>query len=146
MKPGIDYVAVSVSFYCHDGRGNFLLHKRSDRCRDEKGNWDFGGGRVEFGETLDEAVKREIKEEYGVDGEIEKQLPAHSLLRMENGVKTHWLIISYLVKVDRMRVINGDPEKISEIGWFRLNNLPKPLHTGAEFTLKRYGKEFKKFL
>lgn len=146
MKPGIDYIAVSVPFYCHDGQGNFLLHKRSGKCRDEKGRWDFGGGRVEFGETLDEAVKREIKEEYGVDGEIEKQLPAHSLLRMENGIKTHWLIISHLVRVERTEVINGDPEKITEIGWFRLNNLPSPLHTGARFTLDRYKNEFKKFL
>lgn len=146
MKPGIDFIGVSVPFYCHDGKNNFLLHKRSNKCRDEKGRWDFGGGQVEFGETLEEAVKREIKEEYGVLGVIEKQLPAHSLLRKEKGVKTHWLIISFIVKVDKEKVVNADPEKIVKIGWFKLNKLPKPLHSGARYTLKKYKEEFNKYL
>jgi 8-oxo-dGTP diphosphatase len=146
IKPGIDFIGVSVSFFCHDDKDNFLLHKRSDKCRDEKGAWDFGGGQVEFGETLDEAILREVKEEYGVTGEIEKQLPAHSLLRSHERVKTHWLIITFLVKVDRKKVVVSDPEKMLELGWFKLNALPKPLHTGARFTLKRYKEEFEKYL
>ena len=145
MKPGIDFIGVSVSFFCHDGN-EFLLHKRSDKCRDENGRWDFGGGRVEMGETLEQAVLREIKEEYGVHGIIEKQLPAHSLLRQENNIKTHWLIITFIVKVDRNKVIIGDPEKMSELDWFKLNNLPKPTHTGATYTLIHYPEEFKKYL
>lgn len=146
MKPGIDFIGVSISFFCHDDNGNFLLHKRSNQCRDEKGRWDFGGGQVEFGETLEEAVLREIKEEYGVNGKIEKQLPAHSLLRKENDIKTHWLIITFLVKIDRNKVINNEPKKIAELGWFNLKKLPQPLHTGAKYTLSHYKKEFKKYL
>ncbi len=146
MRPGINFIGVSVSFYCHDSQGNFLLHKRSEKCRDERGHWDFGGGRVAMGETLEKAVLREVKEEYGVNGTIEKQLPAHSLLRKENRTKTHWLIITFIVKVDSKKVILGVPKKMTELGWFNLNNLPKPLHTGAQYTLKYYGKEFKKYL
>jgi len=146
MRPGIDFIGVSVSFFCHDKEGNFLLHKRSDKCRDEKGRWDFGGGRVEIGETLEKAVLREIKEEYGVIGEIEKQLPAHSLLRVEGKTKTHWLIITFIIKVDRKNIILGVPKKMIELGWFRLNSLPKPLHTGAKYTLNHYESEFKKYL
>lgn len=145
MKPGVDFIGVSVSFFCHDGE-YFLLHKRSNKCRDEIGRWDFGGGQLEVGERLEEAVVREVKEEYGVVGKIEKQLPAHSLLRQENGVKTHWLIITFIVQVDRKKVKNNDPEKIAELGWFKLNNLPKPLHTGAQYTLRHYPKEFKMYL
>ncbi len=145
MKPGIDFIGVSVSFFCHDGK-DFLLHKRSKYCRDEQGRWDFGGGRVEMGETLEKAVLREIKEEYGVKGIIEKQLPAHSLLRKEKRTRTHWLIVTFVVKVDREKVILGVPRKMEELGWFRLNALPKPLHTGAEYTLDHYKKEFDKYL
>lgn len=146
MKPGIDFIGVSVAFYCHDDQGNFLLHKRSNKCRDEKGSWDFGGGQVELGETLEDAILREVKEEYGVMGEIEKQLSAHSLLRIHEGLKTHWLIITFIVKVDRKKVLISDPEKMLKLYWSKLNNLPKPLHTGAQFTLNKYKKEFKKFL
>lgn len=142
MKPGVDFIGVSVSFFCHDGK-YFLLHKRSNKCRDEIGRWDFGGGQLEAGERLEEAVVREVKEEYAVTGKIEKQLPAHSLLREEKGVKTHWLIITFIVKVDRKKVKNNDPEKIAELGWFKLTNLPKPLHTGALYTLRHYPKEFR---
>ena len=145
MKPGVDFIGVSVSFFCHDGK-YFLLHKRSNKCRDEIGHWDFGGGQLEFGERLESAVTREVKEEYGAESSIEKQLPAHSLLREENGIKTHWLIITFIVKVDRKKVKNNDPEKIAELGWFELRNLPKPLHTGAQFTLSRYPGEFKIYL
>ena len=145
MKPGVDFIGVSVSFFCHDGK-YFLLHKRSDKCRDEIGRWDFGGGQLEFRERLQPAVLREVKEEYGVEGVIEKQLPAHSLLREDNGTKTHWLIITFLVKVDRKKVKNNDPEKIAELGWFKLNNLPKPIHTGAQYTLNHYKEEFDKYL
>lgn len=146
MRPGIDFIGVSVSFFCHDKDGNFLLHKRSDKCRDEKRHWDFGGGRVEIGETLETAVLREIKEEYGVAGIIEKQLPAHSLLRVENRTKTHWLIITFIIEVDRKKVILGVPNKMTELGWFKLEDLPKPLHTGAQYTLEHYNQEFKKYL
>ena len=56
MKPGIDYIGVSTPFYCHDGQGNFLFHKRSQKCRDEQGRWDTGSGKLEFGLTVEENV------------------------------------------------------------------------------------------
>ena len=112
MKPGIDFVGVSVSFFCHDGK-DFLIHKRSDKCRDEIGRWDFGGGQLEFGETPHEAVLREVKEEYQTEGAVEKQLPSYSLIRKENGVESHWLIMPFIIKLDRKKVRIDDPEKIS---------------------------------
>ena len=44
MKKGEDYIGVSVVYFCHDGKGNFVMAKRSENCRDEIGNWDIGGG------------------------------------------------------------------------------------------------------
>jgi len=142
MQPGVDYIGISTVFYCHDGKGNFLLHQRSNKCRDEQGRWDFGGGQLHFGETLEEGVLREVKEEYGVVGKIEKQFLAHSLLRISHGVKTHWLIVNFIIRIDRKKVKINDKEKMSKIGWFKLNELPKPLHTGAQYSLKKYKKLF----
>jgi len=146
MEPGINYIGISTVFYCHDGAGNFLLHKRSNKCRDEQGRWDFGGGQLHFDETLEEGVLREVKEEYGVVGKIEKQFPAHSLLRINNRKKTHWLIVNFIIKVSRKKVKINEPEKNTEIGWFRLNKLPQPLHFGAKFSIKHYKKLFKKYI
>ncbi len=67
MKPGFDYIGVTCVFYCYDKKGRLLLHKRSNKCRDEIGQWDAGGGQVEFGETFDQAVRREVTEELCAD-------------------------------------------------------------------------------
>ncbi len=141
-QPGIDYIGVTTPFYCHDGKGNFVMHRRSKNCRDEQGTWDFGGGKVELGETLAESVLREVHEEYGVDGVITGLVPAHDIFRKQNGVKTHWLAVPFFVKVDPEKVRINEPHKMDEMGWFRLNTLPSPLHSGVKMTLEKYKSYF----
>lgn len=145
LKAGVDYIGISTPFYCHDGNGLFVFHKRSNNCRDEHGRWDAGSGQLEFGEDPSEGVLREVWEEYGVKGEITGQLPAHSILREHEGVKTHWLAVSFFVKVDLDRVVISDPDKISEIGFFTLDRLPDPLHSGLQMTMTRFPRHFAKY-
>ena len=54
-------------YLCHDGKGNVLLNKRSTNCRDEHGAWDCGGGGLEFDDTVENTLKKEIAEEYCTD-------------------------------------------------------------------------------
>lgn len=145
MKPGIDYIGITTPFYCNDGKGNFLLHKRSDKCRDEHGTWDAGSGQLEYGLTPEENVLKEVFEEYGCNGEIQERLPAHSIFREQDGKKTHWLATPFFVKVNPIEAKNNEPEKIEEIGWFSLNDLPEPLHIGFNFTLNNYKEYFLKY-
>jgi ADP-ribose pyrophosphatase YjhB (NUDIX family) len=145
LKPGYDFIGISTPFYCNDGKGNFLLHKRGRKARDEQGKWDFGGGQLHFGEEVQRGVLREIKEEWGVEGKIQEQIPAHSILRIQNGRKTHWLAIPFFIKVDIKKARIMEPEKFSEMGIFTLNNLPRPLHSGAKYTMGKYRKYFKKY-
>src|SRR3989344_3368696 len=129
LKRGVDFIGVTVSFYCHDGNGRLLLHKRSNKCRDEHGAWDCGGGALEFGETWEEGVRREIQEEYGVEVDDLQFVRAHNILRDNNGIKTHWIGVVFTAKIDPQKVVNGDPQKIDELGWFTLDTLPMPLHS-----------------
>ncbi len=146
MKPGVDYIGISTPFYCHDGENNFLLHKRSQQCRDEVGKWDPGSGQLEFGLTPEENVLKEVTEEYGCQGKILEKLPAHSIFRMHNNQPTHWLAIPFFILVNREEVKINDPLKIDEIGWWRLDKLPQPLHQGFSFTFNNYFDYFKKYL
>lgn len=145
MKAGIDFIGVTTAFYCHDGRGNFILHKRSDKCRDEQGVWDNGGGKLEYGLSLEENVLKELKEELGCSGVIQEQLPSYSLLRDNKGKKTHWIATPFIILVNPKEVKNNDPDKIAEIGWFKLSALPHPLHTGLKIVLSKYRKFLDKY-
>ena len=146
MKPGIDYIGVCVAFYLHDGQGNFLLHKRSQSCRDEQGTWDFGGGQVEFGETPAEAVAREVREEYGCEVTITEELPTVSAHRtLADGTPTHWLALCFVGTVDRSQAKIGEPKSMDEIGWFPIDALPSPLHSAKEKHLKEQSAYFDRY-
>lgn len=145
LKPGIDFIGISTPFYCNDGKGNFVLHKRSKTARDEQCKWDFGGGQLEFGEEVQKGVLREVKEEWGVKGEIQEQLETHSIFRTQSGIKTHWLIIPFFIKVDITKAKIMEPTKFSEMSVFTLAMLPKPLHLGVKYTMKHYPEAFKKY-
>lgn len=135
LRRGVDFIGVTCSFVCHDGKGRVLLHKRSKNCRDEQGNWDNGGGAHEFGHDLEDTVKREIKEEYGaevLDLKFVKVYDAHR--RLVDGTPTHWVSVLFIAQVDPADVKNNEPHKIDEIGWFTLENLPSPLHSQAKHT------------
>ncbi len=56
MKIGFDYCGITTPFYCHDGNGNILMHKRTKECRDEHERWDTGSGKLEFDLSLEENV------------------------------------------------------------------------------------------
>ena len=107
------------------------MHKRSRNCRDEQGRWDTGAGSMEFGETFEETVRREVMEEYGVEPLEIQYIATENILREHNGLATHWIKNLHHVLVDPEKVKNNDPDKIDEIGWFTLDDLPKPLHSQA---------------
>jgi len=69
-RRGIDHIGVSVVAVVHDGKGKILLQKRGPKARDERGNWDICGGAIEFGESIEEAIKREcsfLSEQIGAE-------------------------------------------------------------------------------
>jgi len=146
MNPGEDFTGIIVSFFCHDGQGNFLLHKRSNKCRDEHGTWDNGGGRLRFGENPRDGVLREVKEEYSCEGAIEHELHPVNVIREWNGVKTHWISHPFIIRVSRADVQIGDKGAIDEIGWFRINEFPEPQHNGSKIVREHHKKIFNKFI
>jgi ADP-ribose pyrophosphatase YjhB (NUDIX family) len=129
LRKGVDFIGVTCVFYCHDGKGNLLMHKRSENCRDEVGRWDPGAGSMEFGETFLETVTREIREEYCVTPRNIKFWSVSNVLRKNGKTKTHWIAILVTAKVDPKKCKIGEPSKMDEIGWFSVDKLPSPLHS-----------------
>lgn len=138
MKKGEDHIGVTITFLCHDGNGNYLFNKRSTNCRDEHGRWDHGSGGLEFGDTIEDTLRKEIAEEYCTDVLEYQSLGYRDVHREHEGKKTHWVAFDFLVLVDRNKVKNGEPHKFDEIGWFTLDNLPSPAHSQFLTFLKLY--------
>lgn len=140
MQKGVDFIGVSVSYFCHDGKGNYLFQKRGKGARDEHGKWDCGGGGLEFGQTIEDCLKTEIKEELCADALGSEFIGYHEAHRVQNGKPTHWIALHFKVLIDPKQAKNGEPHKFDEIKWFRMDNLPpdSELHSQLPAEIKRY--------
>lgn len=94
----------------------YLLTKRRSP-KSEFNKWQFPGGGLEFGERIDEAVKRELKEETGVDAKIIKRLDrVFEIIREKDNF--HGVFFVYLCEMtDKNQKIKINSEA-SEYGWF----------------------------
>jgi ADP-ribose pyrophosphatase YjhB (NUDIX family) len=122
MKPGKDKIGIFVTAVCHDGQGNFLMGKRGGEARDHHGSWEFGGGTVEFGETTESALIREMTEEF----EVAPFHIKHVHVRDFVSESSHWLGVFFVAQIDRAQVRIVQPV-YDEIGWFTLETLPSPM-------------------
>lgn len=138
MQKGFEYIGNSVVFACHDGSGNYLMSKRGPACRDEQGTWDQSGGGIETHDTVIDTLKKEIAEEYCTDVLDYEFLGYRDVHREYDGKKTHWIALDFRVLVDREKARNGEPHKLEEVAWFRLDDLPSPLHSQLPHFLEKY--------
>ncbi len=104
---------VVVEGICLEG-GKILLVKGSRGLT--KGRWSLPGGFLRFGETPQEGLLRELKEELGVGGKIESLLDIKGKLGSES--RLHWVMIFYHVSLEGNP--HPDPDEIAEATYFPL--------------------------
>jgi 8-oxo-dGTP diphosphatase len=77
--------------------------------------WSLPGGAVEKGETFEQAVIREIKEETGLTIEVESIVAVNEAFFKEKG--NHALFITFTAKIIEGEISIQDEDEISEIKW-----------------------------
>jgi len=110
------------------------------------GLWDCIRGHVEIGEKLEDAIKREVKEETGLDVEVIAEIGfSDSVFAKDFHEKRHFIFIDYLCKY------NGDEPNIklndeykNEYKWFDVSEALKlDLGGGTKLIIEEY-LEYKK--
>ena len=142
MKRGIDYIGVGVGAVIVDRQGRLFLARRGPQAKNERGLWEFPGGSVEFGETLAEALRREMREEYGIGIAVGELLDVVDHILPEE--KQHWVSPSFLCTITAGEPIIQEPEKCAEIGWFDLEQLPANLTQVTRENLRHYREQLRR--
>lgn len=140
MKRGIDYIGVGVGALIINGQGQLFLSKRGPLAKNERGLWEFPGGSVEFGETLEHALKREMQEEYDIEIEVGELLDVVDHILPEEG--QHWVSPTYICRIKSGIPQIMEPGKCNELGWFALEEIPTNLTIITRHNLMNYRKKF----
>jgi mutator protein MutT len=114
--------------------GKLLLVKR--RRAPEAGHWNLPGGKVDFGETVADAVKREIREEVGLDIDLLRMLGIVEMVGIDD---QHWVSPIYLAGATEGEARNNEPEKLEAVAWAALDAPPQPLALAARQALSALG-------
>jgi 8-oxo-dGTP diphosphatase len=136
MKRGVDFIGVGVGAILVDPSGQVFLARRGENSKNERGLWEFPGGAVEFGERLIDALAREMREEFSIEIEVGDLLDiVDHILPVE---KQHWVSPTYICKIKNGSPKILEPQKCSEIGWFKIETVPENLSMITQQNLLHY--------
>jgi len=114
-KPGLTTDAVIIN----DKNEVFLMKRAIDPF---EGAWVLPGGHVEYKEEVEDALKREIKEEIGANLKIEDLFGVYSAPNRDP--RDHIVTIVYTGKIDNNEEIKLG-EEASTYKYFSLSELPE---------------------
>lgn len=103
---------IGVGAIIQDDRGRVLLIKRA--TEPEKGKWGIPGGHVNFQESLQEAITREVKEETGLDVVDSCLFTYTESIRADKDA--HYIIFYFLTRTEGTIKIS-QPEEIADASW-----------------------------
>lgn len=98
------------------------------------GEYAWPGGHLEFGETLEECVAREMCEETGLAVRPVRPVSLSNVIKYGR----HYIDIQYLVEYISGVPEVREPEKVESWDWYPLEDLPEPLFEFARRGLEGY--------
>ena len=107
-----------------NGTQKVFMAKRADTKKFLPGIYELPGGHIDFGETTEDGLKREILEEFNLDIHIGDSFAVFTYLNKIKG--SHSIEVLYFAQlVDPNTNILANPEDHSLYGWFSEEELPQ---------------------
>ncbi len=98
-----------------------LLNLRNKEANNRIGEWELPGGTAEFGDTIEETVIKEVKEETNLTVK-----PLHCVCVHQDFVEgQHWISFGFVAELISGKLKNLEPHKFKEIKFFDLTKLPE---------------------
>lgn len=111
-----------------------LIIKRDDRDQVGAGAWECAGGKIDFGETLEDALLREVREEVGLDVTVEKLLYAATFY---TDPTREVIVLTYKCRAEHTQVLLS--EEHSEYRWVDEDEFRRVLHPPIIADMEKYG-------
>jgi ADP-ribose pyrophosphatase YjhB (NUDIX family) len=118
--PDRPFVGVGVVVF----RGDYVLLAQRDK-RPRLNTWSIPGGAQELGETVEQAGKREIREETGLEIEIHGLVDVVDMINRDDDgqVRFHYTLVDFYGEwVEGDAVANDD---VAEVEWVLLEDLAR---------------------
>lgn len=108
--------------------------KKADSELHGEGTWTMPGGKLEFGETFEEAAIRELKEETDLNATDIQVF----CMNNDRNQYAQFVTIGLIAKEYNGKVKTMEPDEITDWKWFPLDNLPKNLYMPTRKCLQNY--------
>lgn len=121
MKTEILPAVAAIIFNRHN---EVLLQKRKDTHK-----WCIISGHVEFGESLDQAILREVMEEINVAGKIVRLIGVysspHHMTYLYDDKRTQYVTAYFELQLEYDAVLHISNEETQELKYFSTDRLPE---------------------
>ena len=135
-----------VAVWIMNEQGEILLQKRASTKKQEPNKWAICAGHIDAGETVENAILREIEEELGIKVSIEEleflktykkqnDIPSNNIknynFQYMYFLKTNWKIENYKIRLEEL-------SKIKYIPFAEFEDIVKKKDENVTFTKQAY--------
>jgi len=129
------YPQVGLGVIIVNADGKILVGKRKGAHAPK---YSIPGGRLEMGETFEDGIKREIKEETNLDILDPQVIAVTNNLETYKEEGKHYISVVLLVKKYSGELKNMEPQKCEGWEWCDPHNLPEPHFDASKYGVSCY--------
>ncbi|MFO0704808.1 MAG: NUDIX domain-containing protein [Candidatus Andersenbacteria bacterium] len=129
-------IKVAVGAFIANDKGQVLLGLRKNVAG--AGEWQVPGGHLEYGETLIDGARREVKEETGLTVGEMRLVSVIDESPEVMGRTTHYVTVDFSAHYLGGTPVVMEPHKCGGWQWFSLDALPEKLSQGMRMAVENY--------